>query len=212
MFEVFVQFLGYVAIACNLISVQFNKYGKIILFKTLGSLLFALQYFLLGAYTGMVMDLIGSARNIIFGLNVKNKRSNKPFVIIFSALTLVLGVLTIVMTWDVSKIIWTSDVQIATTLMVIVSIISIVAKLLTTVAYSFNNPHLIRMINLPSCSCWIVYNLVVFSTAGVVNEIMSISSIVIAELRFRKPNKRKIKMHAAINNDSPSQEKSQTEN
>ena len=68
MFEVFVQFLGYVAIACNLISVQFNKYGKIILFKTLGSLLFALQYFLLGAYTGMVMDLIGSARNIIFGL------------------------------------------------------------------------------------------------------------------------------------------------
>ncbi len=186
-FDIFIQAIGFIAIGVNLIAVQFNKYSTIILFKTIGSLLFVLQYIFLGAYTGMIMDIIGSIRNIIFSSNVKNNRSNKSAVIIFSLLTAILGITTIILTWDVSEIRWTDNVKFATILMVFISILSIIAKLLSTIAYSIKSPHTIRMLNIPSCSCWLVYNLVVFSIAGFVNEVMTICSIIIAEIRFKKP-------------------------
>ena len=188
-FDVVIQLIGFLGIFLNIISVQFNTHKKIMIFKTLGSFLFALQYLLLGAYTGMVMDIIGTIRNIIFTDAVQKKKSTKPYIIFFSILTLVLGIATIILTWDksieaVSK--WSSDHLVATILAVAISIISIVAKLLTTVAYGIENPHTIRMVNLPSSTCWLVYNFVAFSLAGMFNEILVISSIIIAEIRFKK--------------------------
>ena len=65
-FDVFVQSIGFIGIALNIFAVQFNKHWQIILFKTLGSAMFVVQYILLKAYTGAAMDGIGILRNIIF--------------------------------------------------------------------------------------------------------------------------------------------------
>lgn len=185
-FDIFIQAIGFIALAVNIIAVQFNKYRTIILLKTVGSLLFVVQYIFLHAYTGMIMDIIGSIRNVIFSLNVKNNRSNKIPVIIFSLLTAVLGTTTIILTWDVSKIVWTDDIKMATIVMVLISILSIVAKLISTISYSLKDPHKMRMLNLPSASCWLVYNFITFSIAGFISEIMTMGSIIIAELRFKQ--------------------------
>ena len=185
-FDILIQAIGFIALAVNIIAVQFNKYGTIILLKTVGSLLFVVQYIFLHAYTGMIMDIIGSIRNVIFSLNVKNNRSNKIPVIIFSLLTAVLGTTTIILTWDVSKIVWTDDIKMATIVMVLISILSIVAKLISTISYSLKDPHKMRMLNLPSASCWLVYNFITFSIAGFISEIMTMGSIIIAELRFKQ--------------------------
>ena len=188
-FDVFVQVIGFIGIALNILSVQFNSHWKIMLFKTLGSLTFVLQYILLGAWVGMIMDLIGSIRNVIFTLNVKNGKSNKWWIVFFSVFTFIAGVLTIILTWNKSigyASNWSKDALVITTIAVSISIISIVAKLLTTIAYGFKDPHIIRMVNLPSNACWVIYNLVAFSIAGVINDLMCLVSIVIAELRFRK--------------------------
>lgn len=188
-FDVFIQIIGFVGIALNILSVQFNKHWKIMLFKTLGSMTFVIQYILLGAWVGMVMDLIGSIRNVIFTLNVKNGKSNKWWIVFFSLITFIAGVTTIAMTWDKSigyASRWSNNANTVVIIAVSISIISIVAKLLTTIAYGFKNPHVIRMVNLPSNACWVIYNLVAFSIAGVINDLMCLGSIVIAEIRFRK--------------------------
>jgi len=191
-FKIFVQVIGFIGIALNILSVQFNSHWKIMLFKTLGSLTFVVQYILLGAWVGMIMDLIGSIRNVIFTLNVRNGKSNKWWIVFFSAFTFIAGVLTIILTWEKSigyASNWSNDTLIITTIAVSISIISIVAKLLTTIAYGFKDPHVIRMVNLPSNACWVIYNLVAFSIAGVINDLMCLVSIVVAELRFRKKPK-----------------------
>lgn len=188
-FDILIQVIGFVGIALNILSVQFNKHWQIMLFKTLGSLTFVIQYLLLGAWVGMVMDLIGSIRNIVFTLNVKNNKSNKWWIIFFSIITLIAGVLTIIFTWDKSigyASNWSNNPNVVLIIAISISIISIVAKLLTTIAYGFKNPHLIRMINLPSNACWVVYNVVAFSIAGVINDLMCLLSIIVAEIRFRK--------------------------
>ncbi len=183
------QVLGVIAIASNIFAMQFNKHGLIMLFKLIGSFLFCLQYLLLGAYVGMIMDFIGTIRNVIFAYLVKKEKSTTPYIIFFAILTIAIGIFTVVTTWSATIVTvsrWSKSIQIATLLAVLISILSIFAKLISTIAYGFKSAHTIRMLNLPSCSCWIIYNLVCFSFTGVINEILTISSIIIAEIRFKE--------------------------
>ena len=189
---VLAQIIGFLAIAMNIIAVQFNTHFKIMLFKSLGSFLFCVQYLLLGAYTGMVMDLVGVIRNFIFANNVKKGKSNKWWIVLFCLITATAGITTIIFTWSATiKTLsrWTENTNSLTTLAVIISVISILAKLLSTIGYGFKSPHAIRMINLPTFAMWCVYNFMVFSFAGIASDSMSIISIIIAEIRFKKKPK-----------------------
>lgn len=188
-FEIFVQIIGFIAIAMNIISMQFNTHGMVMLFKSLGSFLFALQYLLLGAFTGMVMDIIGVIRNFVFAYNVKKGKSNKWWIVLFCIITFVAGITTILLTWGATITAltrWTDNATALTTLAVIISVLSILAKLLSTIGYGAKSAHAIRMINLPTFSMWVVYNFIAFSIAGIASDIMSIGSIIVAEIRFRK--------------------------
>ena len=46
------------------------------IFKTASGLVFAVQFIFLGAYTGVVMNVIGSIRNIVFARLVSKNKSN----------------------------------------------------------------------------------------------------------------------------------------
>jgi len=54
----------------------------------------------------------------------------------------------------------------------------------STVAYGSSNPRLIRFITLCSSSCWLIYNSLVFSLAGVLGEIITLTSVLIGIIRF----------------------------
>lgn len=185
-FEIFVQVLGFVALGIYVISVQFNRYSTVLILKTIGSLLFALQYALLGAFPGFALEIVGCIRNVIFCLNDKNNRSNKSAIAFFSVFTVITGVISIVLAWNVSNIIWTNNKTIATIVMVIISVLAIFAKVISTVAYGLTDTHLLRMLNLPSSACWLIYNLTIFSLGAALSDSMNIVSVLIAEYRFRK--------------------------
>ncbi len=163
MFDVIVQAIGFIGIGLNIWAIQYNKHWQVILLKTLGSFMFVVQYLLLGAYTGAAMDVIGIIRNVTFILLVRKGKSTTVGIVIFSIITVALGVLS----WEGY-----------------ISILAIFAKTITTVAYGIKNARVIRYFNLPSSSCWLVYNLISFSLAGVFNEIFVLCSIAIAEIRF----------------------------
>ncbi len=202
--DFWIQAIGFLAIAFNLIAVQFNSHNAIVWLKTIGSFLFGIQYLFLGAITGVVMELIGWIRNIIFIQLVKRNKPTKPWIVFFSIVTIITGVTTIILAWEKSlvAVAWlTSDYTIALILTIGISILSIIAKVLSTVAYGINDSHKIRMINLPTCSCWIVYNFVAFSLAGILNEAMSIASIIIAEVRYKK-----IKNKSIVNSNTQTED------
>lgn len=188
-FEIFVQVLGFVALGIYVISVQFNRYSTVLILKTIGSLLFALQYGLLGAFPGLTLEIVGCIRNLIFCLNEKKNRSNKNAIVCFSIFTVITGIVSIVLAWDVSEIIWTNDKTIATIVMVAISVLAIIAKVFSTVAYGLTDTHLLRMLNLPSSFCWLIYNLTIFSLGAALSDSMNIVSVLIAEYRFRNDKK-----------------------
>lgn len=197
--DFWIQAIGFLAIAFNLIAVQFNSHNVIVWLKTIGSFLFGIQYFLLSAFTGVVMEAIGWIRNIVFIQLVKRHINTKPWIIFFSIVTIITGSVTITLAWEKSltAVAWlTSDYTFAIVLTIGISILSIIAKVLSTIAYGINNAHKIRLINIPTCSCWIVYNFVALSLAGILNEIMTFGSITIAEIRYHKYYKNKNKIES----------------
>ena len=92
--QIAIQIIGFIGALLAIISFQSNRHGVIMALKTASETVFAVQLMLLGAYTGVAMNIIGSVRNLIFAALVKKGKSTTPWIIVFSVLTVVFGVLT----------------------------------------------------------------------------------------------------------------------
>lgn len=125
--------------------------------------MFVLQFILLGAYTGAIMNGIGCVRNVVYAELVENKKGVRTAVVIFSIIIIVTGAFT-----------WSGPI----------SLLAIVGKLLSTLSYAFKNPKTVRRLTVPVCIVWAVYDLVCSSYAGVLTEIFTLGSIAVAYFRF----------------------------
>lgn len=189
LYQIFVQGIGVVAVLCTIIAVQFNSHIKIMFFKTLSELLFAVQLVLLGSMTGAVMNFVGIIRNVIFVIVVRKNKSITPWIIVFMIVTLASGITTAVLSFNSTLNNLYSKYNlyfIAIILVILVSILPITAKTLTTIGYAKKNPHKLRMLNLPSCLCWLTHDIIIFSIAGILNNVFNVCSIIVAEIRYRK--------------------------
>ena len=162
-FQILTQIIGYVGVLFVVIAFQCKKHKHVIVLKTTNELIFALQYLLLGAYTGVAMNLIGSLRNFIFVAQVEKGKSTRAAQVVFSLFFIAFGIAT-----------WQGPISVAV----------IAAKIVTTVAYGIKNTRVIRFLTLPTSICWLFYNVVAGSSAGVLCEAFTSLSIVTAIIRI----------------------------
>lgn len=165
-FQIIVQSIGAIGITASVISFQCATHKNMLVFKSLNEFLFAVQYLLLGAYTGFLLNIAGCVRNIIFTKNVEKKKSNIPWQVFFSALFLIF----MVFTWAGFK-----------------SALSGIAKVLSTVAYGCSKTSIVRMIVFVTTISWFIYNLLVGSIAGCLCELFTLSSIIVGFIRIDLP-------------------------
>ena len=86
-----------------------------------------------------------------------------PFQIIFGCMFVAIGVLS-----------WHGPI----------SIFVVLAKLISSVALGIKNPKAIRILNLISNPCWLVYNIYVGSIAGMITDSLVTMSVLIAVIRL----------------------------
>ena len=186
--EILIQLLGFVGIALGIIAVQFNTHKNIVLFKTLAEIPYLVQYIFLNAYVGMVMGVIGIIRNIIFTKRVKQGKDNKFFILLFSLITVVVGCITIALSWEQTLSVmekFTSITWLKIIFAVVFSLLSIIAKIFSTIAYGIKEPKTLRALNLPASFMWFIYNLVFFSISGILHELFLMTSIIVAMIRYK---------------------------
>jgi hypothetical protein len=73
-----------------------------------------------------------------------------------------------------------------------ISIFVVAAKLISSVSLGINNPRIIRILNLISNPCWLIYNIYMGSIPGIISDILVIGSVVVAVVRLdilKKQNK-----------------------
>ena len=157
------QIFGLLGLALSIMAFQFKKHQNIVLLKLTSELVFSIQYILLGAWTGAVLDFISVIRNFLFYKFVKKNISTTPVIVIFGIFVVITGFVT----FDG-----------------FISILPIGSKLLTTVSYGMRKERWLRVITLPSCILWIIYNLYVGSWAGALTDSMTLVSLLIAMYKF----------------------------
>lgn len=161
--DVIIQLIGFLGLAMSILAFQFKRHRGIVLCKATAELVFALQYILLGAWTAAVLDFISVIRNFLYSNSVKKNRSTTPVIIIFGVFVVFTGFFT----YDG-----------------ILSLLPIGSKLLTTISYGIKQEKWLRLITLPSCILWIIYNLFVGSIAGAVTDSVTFVSLLIAIYKF----------------------------
>ena len=168
--DILTEVLGAFGILFAVLAFQCKKHSRVITFRNLNMLFFAGQYVLLGAYTGMAMNIVGMIRNVIFSEQVKRGKSTRISISVFCIIFLVAGIFT----WEGPK-----------------SILLILAKFISTAAYGNKNLLVVRLLVLLTSSSWLLYNLFVGSYAGMLCEVLTLLSILIALYRYHLPHGKK---------------------
>ena len=98
----------------------------------------------------MHVNLASCVTNGVYYFRIKNGKSTLPFQIIFAIMFVTIGALS-----------WHG----------FISIFAVSAKLISSVALGIKNPRTIRILNLISNPCWLVYNIYMGSLAGITTDI-----------------------------------------
>lgn len=161
--DIFIRAMGIIGFILGVAAFQSNKHKVIVMTKLGSEAAFTIQYFLLDAYTGSIMNLVGVVRNFIFYRLVEKGKSTKIAMWIFCGVY----ILSAIITWEGPE-----------------SLLPLVGKLCSTVAYSIKNTRAIRIINIPTLIMWVIYNITCGAWEALATDTISLVSVLIAMGRF----------------------------
>ena len=158
------QILGFGGMASFIASYQCRSNHALFICQTLGTILFATQFIMLGGFSGCAILLITLFRNV-FLLNIDKKWASYKF---WPVLVVALYIVATIFTYNG-----------------LASLLPVVAMTATTVGMWTRSGGKIRISNLfIACPAWIIYDVCFKSYFGILSETFSIISILISIKRF----------------------------
>ena len=158
------QILAFSALALTALAYQQKNKSKILSFTITGDLLYAVHYFLLGAWSGVATKIISVTRDAYIRHKGEKQKSIVPLIaFIFAYLTLS------ILTFDSP-----------------LSLLPLSAAIIYSIGiYNGTEQHL-RLITILVCTLWLFYNFSVSSVAGMTSDLFVITSNIIAYFRYKK--------------------------
>lgn len=160
------QLIGAVAAALLLLSFQQRTHKRIVVMQIFSGLLFSIQYLMIGAYEGMVGNIVGLTRGIAYSFRGKSKLVDSIVCPIIFALLAGLGGL----------VTYSSPA----------SLLPMVAMMISSFVLWNPRTQQLRALTLPTSAMWLIYNIICHSYSGIITEVLSEISIFIGLFRFRK--------------------------
>ena len=156
---------GALGVLCTIVIYQQKKRGALLLSKLVSDLIWFLHYVFLGAYSGTAIAIIGALRELIFMNREKKWAKHPAWLVLFLGLSVLCGVLT-----------WKN----------LFSIFPCIASAISVISFWIGKPKLSRFLSYPISACMLTYDIACVSVAGIINEIVSISSAIVGNLRLDK--------------------------
>ena len=157
------QILGLLAVATFLLSYQQKKRRNIILLNVISRLMYIVQYCLLGAFSGAVLDILGAASSVIAARQFS--RCKWLVLLAVDAVIVAAGLLLYENVY---------------------SLCAILGVLLQTGAFWLQDERKIRWVSLVGAPFWLVYNFASQAYGSALGDALTIGSIAIAMLRYRR--------------------------
>ena len=171
-YELFAQAVGIVAMAFNILSFQQKTHKSVITFQLFGTLLFALNFFLLGAPIGGTLNLVAALRAVVFTNREKLHADHIGWLIFFTTVYIVSYVLNFTV----------FGVEL-TPLRAVIELLPVAAMTVTTISFRMQDASAIRRFGLFSSPAWLIYNISSFAVGAIICEVLCFGSILLGILR-----------------------------
>lgn len=157
--------VGIFAISVNTAIYWQNKRENLLKTKLLSDCLWAVQYALLGGYTGAAIAIIGVLRSTVFLNENKKWASGKKWLIVF----LVLSIVSAILTYKGA-----------------ISLLPLCASLLAVLSFWQKRPGLTRFLAFPIAISMLIYDVFIGSVMGIANETIVLVSAGLALFKLGK--------------------------
>lgn len=168
------QAVGIIAVIAFLLSYQQKKRKNIIILNAISRVLYILQYIMLGAFEGAVLDVLGTVSS------VAAEGKDKGFIarhtkFVFIAINLLIVIAGLILYKN------------------IFSLFPIIGVLLHTTAFWINDEKTIRKVSFCGSPFWFIYNFVSHAYGSALGDMLTMLSIGIAIYRYDIAKSGKIK-------------------
>ena len=164
------QILGIVAIIIGFVTFQMKTKRQILFMQTTTAVIFCVHYFLIGAMTGVVMNIVATIRNLVYDYcgtkGYKTKLVPITFVVIQAAVA--------ILVWEA----W-------------YSVFVLLGICINTYCMSLSKPQNVRSSILVSSPLVFIYNAFTLSIGGMIYESVAVASSAIGLFRYMKNKKEK---------------------
>ena len=163
--DILIQAIGYIGALLFVLSYQIRSNRALFFCQILGSVLFCVQFFLLHALSGCLNLIVIMFRNALL-----MKYDTCPWVRWKGWTAILSAICTVILyfTWKGA-----------------ISLLPFAALIGSNIGYWTNNAQKIRLSNLACASpCWLIYDVIVGSWGGVLNESITLGSILVSVYRY----------------------------
>lgn len=173
--EIIAQVIGILAMLFNIISYQGKKQKTVIALQLCGATLFAVNFLLLGAPVGGILNIIAAFRALVFYFKDKFKADKIAWFMGFIASYITVYVLN-----------FTVFGKEPTALNLIIEVLPVIGMLALNIGYRLKDSAKIRRYGLISSPAWLIYNIVAGSWGAIICESFTLISIFVGMLRHDK--------------------------
>ena len=170
MLPIVAQIIGFVAVGLYLLSYQLKKRSHIVGVTFVSNIFYVLQYFLLGAFSGAVMDIASTAASFLAA------RKNAPRIKKYTkrvALSTILMIAVIGLAMAIVQRDW-------------IELLPVAGAIFQTIGLWCDNEQSIRKFGLCGAPFWLVYNFISKAYGPALGSAFAMISIVVSLARYRK--------------------------
>ncbi len=167
-YDLIAQVLGIGGLLASVFSFQSNTHKGIMRLQMIAGSFFTVNLFMLGAYTGALLNLVAVVRSI-FLYHKEKPWAKKNFKVALGVFCVVFMVIAVS-----GAALWEGAV----------ALIPGVAMVINTFSFAASRPKIVRATILISSPFWLIYDFINHSVGGYVNETLVIISAIVGLLRY----------------------------
>ena len=149
------QVFGLAGTVLNFCIYRQESHKRLLIFKLSTDIAFMIHYCLLSAWSGMAVSMLASIRTLVFMRFEKKGQIPRWVVLLFMGITALSGFVT-----------WQGPRTLITTTVAILAVFSFAQK----------NPRVTRVLAIPISGSMLIYNLIIGSISGMINEGLALIS------------------------------------
>ena len=179
--EIVAQVFGIIGMICNILVFQQKTHKRVLVWQFFAALVFAVNYFLLGAIVGGVLNLVGAIRSVVFFFKEKTNANSIWWLIFF--------ICAFASSYPLSFLVFGTEPCLRS---FIIEALPVLAMIIATVSLRLGSACAVRSLGLISSPMWLVYNCFSGSIGAIASEILNLISIIVGKIRFdiKKSDKR----------------------